>query len=71
MIQCFARQKFARKRRNIKQAIRDEQNAELFEIYRNVRATDIQRVLRGRAGRQRFAKILFKKTKGKRSGRKR
>lgn len=71
MIQCFARQKFARKRRQIKQSIRDEQNAEMYEIYRNVRATDIQRLLRGRAGRKRAAKIKKKKGKSKRSSKKR
>ena len=71
MIQCSVRQRFARKRRQIKQGIRDEQNAELYEIYRNVRATDIQRILRGRSGRQRYAKIKKKKTKGKRPGKRR
>ena len=67
-LQCFARQKFARKRRAIKQSIRDEQNQKLYEIYKNVRATDIQRVLRGRTGRARVMKI--RKKKKKKGGRK-
>ena len=63
LIQCAVRQRFARKRRDIKQGIRDEQNARLYEIYKGVRATDIQRVLRGRTGRQRVAKLRRKKMK--------
>lgn len=71
MMQCAVRQRFARKRRFIKQGIRDEHNARLYEIYQSERATDIQRILRGRAGRQRYSKLKRKKTKGKRSGKKR
>ena len=64
MIQCSVRQRFARKRRDIKQGIRDEENARLYEIYKGERATDIQRVLRGRAGRKRVKKIKKKRKKG-------
>lgn len=68
MIQSASRQRKARKRRAAFQQVRDEENARLFEIYRNERAVDIQRVLRGIEGRKRVAKMR-KKRKRKSSGR--